>query len=73
MANRKVISISVTPEIAKQLDGILDEGTYMSKSELFRDMLRAWENTRIYKQVEQSHKDIAKGKVKVLKSLKDLR
>ena len=73
MANRKTISISVTPEIAKRLDGILGEGQYMSKSELFRDMLRVWEDARVSKQIEQSHKDIVQGKVKVLKSLKALR
>ncbi|MFZ2414805.1 MAG: ribbon-helix-helix protein, CopG family [Minisyncoccia bacterium] len=73
MANRKVMSISVTPEIAKRIDGILSEGQYLSKSELFRDMLRSWEDSRIRFQVENSRKEIVSKKTKVLKSLKDLR
>jgi Arc/MetJ-type ribon-helix-helix transcriptional regulator len=73
MANRKVMSISITPEIAKRIDGILSEGQYISKSELFRDMLRSWEDSRIRFQVENSRKEIIKGRTKALKSLKDLR
>ncbi|MCX6737368.1 MAG: ribbon-helix-helix domain-containing protein [Candidatus Parcubacteria bacterium] len=73
MANRKVMSISVTPEIAKRIDGILSEGQYLSKSELFRDMLRSWEDSKIRFQVENSRKEIIKGKARILKSLKDLK
>lgn len=73
MANRKVMSISVTPEIAKRIDGILSEGQYLSKSELFRDMLRSWEDSRIRFQVENSRKEIAGKKTRILKALKDLK
>jgi len=48
------------------------EGKYASVSEFFRDAMRAWEDEQLYQSVMRSRKDIAQGKFKRLRSLKDL-
>ena len=73
MAIRKILSISVTPEIEKQFNNEVQQGGYMSKSELFRDMFRALEESRLRQQISQSQKEIVRGEGKKLKSLKELR
>jgi len=47
-------------------------GSYSSKSEFFRDLLRQYIENRTFSQLTQSQKDIRQGKGKLLHSLKDL-
>ena len=51
---------------------MVKEENYASVSELFRDALRALEDAMLIKSIEQSEREFASGKGKVLKSLKDL-
>jgi len=46
---------------------------YITKSELFREIIRMWLEGRILKELSESRKELSVGKGKVLKSLKDLR
>jgi len=73
MVTRKILSISVSPEIEKQFNNEVQQGGYMSKSELFRDMFRALEESKLRQQIAQSKEEIIKGQGKKLKSLKELR
>ena len=56
----------------KNVDLAVKQGNYASVSEFFRDAMRAWKEEQLYQSVMQSRKDIAEGKYKVLRSLKDL-
>ena len=67
------MNISVSPKLKKAIDAAVSNGGYASKSEFLRELFRAWEEEQLVKSVRRSEKQIAQGKVKILKSLKDLR
>ena len=48
-------------------------GGYASTSEFFREAFRSWKRERFLIDIEQSRKEIAAGRGKTIKSLKDLR
>jgi len=58
--------------LKKDVDLAVKDGSYASISEFFRDAFRAWKEEQLYQSVMRSRKEIAEGKGKVLKSLKDL-
>ncbi len=58
--------------LKKNVDLAVKEGNYASVSEFFRDAVRAWKEEQLYQSVMRSRKDIAEGKFKKLRSLKDL-
>lgn len=70
---RTVVNISLPQELNKQVEKAVKSGRYASKSEFFRALLRLWEEEQILRELRKSQKEIADGKGKVLKSLKDLR
>jgi len=70
---RKTLNISLPAPLKKSVERMVKEEGYASVSELFRDALRAWEDERLYQSVMQSRQDIARGKYKTLRSLRDLR
>ena len=69
---RKTLNISIPPALKREVDREVKAGKYASVSEFFRDALRAWKEDQLYQSVMQSRKEIAEGKGKVLKSLRDL-
>jgi len=70
---RNIINISLPKEMTRQVEKAVKSGNYASKSEFFRDLLRTWEEGYVLKELRESQKEIAAGKGKVLRSLKDLR
>ncbi len=70
---RTTLNISMPASLKKNVDLAVKEGKYASISEFFRDAIRAWENERLIKELKQSQRDAHMGKVKLLRSLKDLR
>lgn len=70
---RNIINISLPPALAKVVKEAVNSGNYASTSEFFRDLLRSWMDEQLHKDVLESERDVAKGKVKKLRSLKDLR
>ena len=70
---RTTLNISMPVSLKKNVDLAVKEGNYASVSEFFRDTMRAWENNRLVKELKESQKDARMGKVKLLRSLKDLR
>ena len=70
---REIINLSLPKVMANSVDDIVKEGNYASRSEFFRELLRSWMEGKILKELAESQKEIANGKGKVLKSLKDLR
>ena len=69
---RTTLNISMPISFKKNVDLAVKEGNYASISEFFRDAVRAWQDEQLYQSVLQSEKEIAMGKGKRLRSLKDL-
>ncbi len=70
---RQIVNISLPPALAKEVDIEVKNGNYASKSEFFRDLLRAWRRAELLKELKASQREVVRGKGKVLKSLRDLR
>lgn len=68
--SRQVVSISLSPQFKKLVDKAVKSGKFASRSEFFRHLMREDEALR---GLRESQKEIAEGKDKILKSLKDLR
>ena len=69
---RTTLNISMPASLKRDVNLAVKEGKYASVSEFFRDAMRAWEDEQLYQSVMRSRKDIAQGKFKRLRSLKDL-
>lgn len=70
---RSIVNISLPVDLKKDVEGAVRSGGYATKSEFFRDALRAWKERQILLKLEKSRQDIQYGKGRVLRSLKDLR
>jgi len=70
---RKIINISLPSELANSVEKIIKTGQYATKSEFFRHLLRIWIEGKLLKELNESRKEIASGRGRVLRSLKDLR
>lgn len=71
---RSIINISLSKELAKDLENAVKKGKYSSKSEFLRQLIREkLLEEDLLRRVRISQKEIAMGKGKILKSLKDLR
>lgn len=69
---REVINISLPSPMVKTVKSAVKTGNYISTSEFFRDLLRNWEEDKLLNELNKSRLEIAQGKGKILKSLKDL-
>jgi len=70
---REVINISLPKELNKTVEEIIKKEKYATKSEFFRDLLRMRIEGEILRKLVESRKELAAGKGKLLRSLKDLR
>ena len=70
---RQIVNLSLPKGMAISVEKIVKEGNYASKSEFFRELFRMWLEGRILKELVESRKELAAGKGKTLRSLKDLR
>ena len=70
---RHIVNISLPDSLNKEVSKAIESGQYSSRSEFFRDLLRIWKEEQLWQDVRASQRDIARGKGKVLKSLRDLR
>ena len=71
---RSIINISLSKELARELEKAVKRGKYSSKSEFLRVLIREKvEEDDLVRRVWISQKEIAQGKGRVLRSLKDLR
>ena len=69
---RQIVNISLPSLMAKNVRREVKDGGYASVNEFFRELLREREENRILEDINQSRKEIAEGKGKVLSSLADL-
>jgi metal-responsive CopG/Arc/MetJ family transcriptional regulator len=70
---REVINISLPKELNKEVEKIIRAEKYATKSEFFRDLLRMRLEGKILRELIDSRRELALGKGKILRSLKDLR
>jgi putative addiction module CopG family antidote len=69
---RSIVNISLPPKMVKMIKQEVKEGGYASVSEFIRYLLRTWHAQQLLKEIEQSEEDIKAGRVREIKSLKDL-
>lgn len=70
---RDILSISLPEKTVKEIKKQAKEGGFVSVSEFIRHMMRLWNTHKLIADVEQSRKEFAAGKGKILHSFKDLR
>ena len=70
---RQIFNISLLEPLANLVDNTVAVEGYASKSEFFRELIRNWADTRLLTELNKSHNEIASGKGKLLKNLRDLR
>ena len=70
---RTTLNISMPVSLKRSVDLAVKEGNYASVSEFFRDAVRIWENNQLIRELRESQKEARAGKVKLLRSLKDLK
>jgi Arc/MetJ-type ribon-helix-helix transcriptional regulator len=70
---REVINISLPKELNRAVEETIKKGSYSTKSEFFRDLLRLWFEGKILRELAESKKELTLGRGKLLKSLKELR
>jgi len=69
---RQVINISLPKNLSLEVDKMVKEGKFATKSEFFRDLLRMRLEGRILKDLVESQREFDEGKGKLLRSLSDL-
>jgi putative addiction module CopG family antidote len=65
---RKTINISLTEKLKKEVDNTVKSGQYSSRSEFFRDAIRAWKknnnlNKSVKKNNEKTWNDLSKERL----------
>ena len=70
---RSIMNISLPATLANEVRKEVKTGNFASTSEFFRHLWRSWKAEQVAIEIRASERDFAKGKSKVLKSLRDLR
>lgn len=70
---RQILNISLPRELNIAVEEIVRKKKYATKSEFFRDLLRMWLEGKIIHELAESREELASGKGKPLRSLRDLR
>ena len=70
---RSIINISLPQALKEEVEKAVKNGGYATKSEFIRDLMRLWKEEQVLQDLRESQQEIASGKGKILKSLKDLR
>ncbi len=70
---RNIINISLPEPMVKIVKREVRQGSYASVSEFIRDTIRSWMEEKQLRELNESRKEMAEGKGKVLRSLRDLR
>lgn len=70
---RNIVNISLPKEMVVDIKREVKRGKFASTSEFMRHLIRVWNIEQLMQTVEKSRAEIAAGKGKVLRSLKDLR
>jgi Predicted transcriptional regulators containing the CopG/Arc/MetJ DNA-binding domain len=70
---RNVVTISLPKQLDEQIEKEVKTGKFASKSEFVRCLIRMWQEEKLAKEIAEAERDIAAGRVREIKSLKELR
>ena len=70
---RNIVTISLPKQLDEQIEKEIKTGKFASKSEFIRCLIRLWQEEKLAKEIAEAERDIAAGRVKEIKSLKELR
>ncbi len=70
---RNIVSISLPKELDEQIEKEVKTGRFASKSEFVRCLIRLWQEEKLAKEIAEAERDIAAGRIREIKSLKELR
>jgi putative addiction module CopG family antidote len=70
---RNIVSISLPKQLDEQIEKEVKTGNFASKSEFIRSLIRLWQEEKLAKDIAASERDISAGRVREIKSLKELR
>jgi len=70
---RSIINISLPENQKKEVEKIVKQENFATKSEFFRYLLRLWQEQKLFNELKEEKQEILQGKGKLLKSLKALR
>lgn len=60
-------------ELSRVVEKEMQKGKFASKSEFFRNLIRLWEEGKLFSDLQESEKEFAAGRGKKLRSLAGLR
>jgi Arc/MetJ-type ribon-helix-helix transcriptional regulator len=70
---RNIVSISLPKQLDEQIEKEVKIGNFVSKSEFVRFLIRFWQDDKLAKEIGEAEKDIVAGRIREIKSLKELR
>jgi putative addiction module CopG family antidote len=70
---RNIVTISLPKQLDQEMEKEVKSGNFASKSEFVRHLIRLWKEEKLAKEIAQAEKDIAAGRTREIKSLKELR
>jgi putative addiction module CopG family antidote len=70
---RNIVTISLPKQLDEQIEKEVKTGKFASKSEFVRCLIRMWQEEKLAKEIAEAERDIAAGRVREIKSLKELR
>ena len=70
---RNIVTISLPKQLNDELEKEVKTGRFASKSEFVRCLIRLWQEEKLAKEISEAEKDIAAGRIREVKSLKEIR
>ena len=70
---RNIINISLPEELNRVVERAVKKGKFATKSEFFRNLIRLWEERKLFTDLQESEKEFKTSKGKKLHSLVNLR
>ncbi len=70
---RNIINISLPSKMVAIVEEGVKKGHFSTKSEFFRTLIRLWIEGKLAVDLNESRKELRRGKGKLLRSLKELR
>jgi len=69
---RAILNISLPKPMVDEIEAEVSLGSFATKSEFFRHILRFWKEEKLLRELKASQAEFRAGKFKVLKSFRDL-
>jgi len=70
---RDIVTLSLPKQLNNEIEKEVKSGRFASKSEFVRHLIRFWQEEKLAKEIAQSERDISAGRVRKVKSLKEIK